>query len=207
MSTMFVRFVVAIVIVFSSCTAWARKAIDITPIYGYQFGGSANTYRGELRFKDGENVGFTVDFHSTRDTTIQFLYTYQDTTVEFVDYYNNFSRDGFGIEIEYFHIGGTKAINSSNGTTSFVSGSLGATNFDPDRSGLSSETLFSLSFGLGVNKMFTERVGFRAQGRLLIPIQSAGGSIFCGNGGCSAGISGGTTLVQADITAGLIVRF
>ncbi|WP_455205790.1 hypothetical protein [Kaarinaea lacus] len=207
MGKQLVHLLVALSILLCSSIAWARKPIDITPIYGYQFGGSANTYRGELRFKDSENVGFTVDFHSTRDTTIQFLYTYQDTTVEFVDYYNNFSRDGFGVEIEYFHIGGTKAINSSNGTTSFVSGSLGATNFDPERSGLSSETLFSLSFGLGVNKMFTERVGFRAQGRLLIPIQSAGGSIFCGNGGCSAGISGGTTLVQADITAGLIVRF
>lgn len=40
-----------------------------------------------------------------------------------------------------------------------------------------------------------------------MPINTYGGGLFCGSGGCNIGVSGGSSLLQADITAGLVMRF
>jgi hypothetical protein len=188
-----------------SITASAKE-IALTPFYGYQFGGRVSTYEGEARIKDTENYGFTLDVPYTGTTTLQLLYIYQDTSLQYTNKYTGITKDLFDLSVQYFHLGGTAEVAKGT-TTSFVSGSLGATYFDPDKSGISSETLFSLSFGMGLIKEIRKNIALRFQGRLLIPIQYAGGSLFCGSGGCSVGISGGTTILQGDVTAGLVVRF
>ncbi|MGD8594729.1 MAG: hypothetical protein PVF82_18025 [Gammaproteobacteria bacterium] len=182
------------------------REIALTPFYGYQFGGRASTYNGEVRIKDSENVGFTLEIPYTGTTTMQLLYIYQDTSLQRTDKYTAKTEDLFDLSVQYFHLGGTAEV-AKGSTTSFVSGSLGATYFDPDKSGISSETLFSLSFGMGLLKEIHKNIALRIQGRLLIPIQYGGGSLFCGNGGCSIGLSGGTTILQGDVTAGIAVRF
>jgi hypothetical protein len=182
------------------------KDIALTPFYGYQFGGRASTYNGEIRIKDSENMGVTLDIPYTGTTTLQLLYIYQDTSLQRTDKYTGRTEELFDMSVQYFHLGGTAEV-AKGGTTSFVSGSLGATYFDPDKSDVSSETLFSLSFGMGLLKEINEHIAVRFQGRLLIPIQYGGGSLFCGSGGCSIGLSGGTTILQGDVTAGIAIRF
>jgi hypothetical protein len=189
-----------------SFTAFGKE-IALTPFYGYQFGGRASTYDGEVRIKDSENYGFTLDVPYTSTTTVQLLYIYQDTSLQRTDKYTGITEDLFDMTVQYFHLGGTAEV-AKGGATSFVSGSLGATYFDPDKSNVSSETLFSLSFGMGLLKEISKNIDFRVQGRLLIPIQYAGGSLFCSSGsGCAAGISGGTSILQGDVTAGIAIRF
>jgi hypothetical protein len=188
-----------------SFAAFGRE-IALTPFYGYQFGGRVSTYDGEARIKDTENYGFTLDVPYTGTTTLQLLYIYQDTTLQYTNKYTGLTRDLFDMTVQYFHLGGTAEVAKGT-TTSFVSGSLGATYFDPDKSGISSETLFSLSFGMGLIKEIRKNIALRFQGRLLLPIQYAGGSMFCGSGGCSIGISGGTSILQGDVTAGVVIRF
>ncbi|KPJ94909.1 MAG: hypothetical protein AMJ53_04155 [Gammaproteobacteria bacterium SG8_11] len=182
------------------------KEIAVTPFYGYQFGGRASTDNGELRIKDSENYGVTLDIPYTGTTTVQLLYINQDTSLQRTDKYTGITKELFDMSVQYFHVGGTAEV-AKGGTTSFVSGSLGATYFDPDTSGYSSETLFSFSFGMGLLKEISKNFAFRVQGRLLIPIQYGGGSMFCGSGGCAIGVSGGTTILQGDVTAGIAIRF
>ena len=189
----------------TSFAAFGRE-IALTPFYGYQFGGRVSTYEGEARIKDTENYGFTLDVPYTGTTTLQLLYIYQDTSLQYTNKYTGVTKDLFDMSVQYFHLGGTAEM-AKGSTTSFVSGSLGATYFDPDKSGISSETLFSLSFGMGLLKEISKNIALRFQGRLLIPIQYAGGSMFCGSGGCSIGISGGSSILQGDVTAGIVFRF
>lgn len=200
-----IKFILLIVLLGMHFSAFGKGA-SLTPFYGYQFGGRASTYEGEIRIKDSENMGVTLDVPYTGNTTIQLLYIYQDTSLQFTNKYTGITRDLFDMSVQYFHIGGTAEV-AKGATTSFVSGSLGATYFDPDKAGISSETLFSLSFGMGLLKEINKRIALRFQGRLLIPIQYAGGSMFCGSGGCSIGLSGGTSILQGDVTAGVVIRF
>ena len=58
--------------------------------------------------------------------------------------------------------------------------------------------------------MFTDKIGIRAQGRFLIPITFSGAGMYCGIGtggsGCSIGTSGWGTILQGDISGGLVIR-
>lgn len=44
-------------------------------------------------------------------------------------------------------------------------------------------------------------------GCFLLPIQWAGGGLWCGTSGCGIGLSGGSSILQGDVTAGLTVAF
>lgn len=199
------KIALLIVLALTNFSAFGKE-IAVTPFYGYQFGGRTSTDNGELRIKDSENYGITLDIPYTGTTTIQLLYINQDTSLQRTDKYTGITEDLFDMSVQYFHLGGTSEV-AKGATTSFVSGSLGATYFDPDKSSFSSETLFSLSFGMGLLKEISKNFAFRVQGRLLIPIQYGGGSLFCSGGGCAISVSGGTTILQGDVTAGIAVRF
>lgn len=179
---------------------------SITPFYGYQFGGNIRVASGELQIDDTDNMGFTVDIPQSSNTTIQLLYIYQDTSLQYKNNFLGTTTDLFDLTIEYFHVGGIRETTSGD-TTSFVSGSLGATYFNPKSGGFSDETLFSMSFGMGILKEIRKNLSFRVQGRLLLPIQTAGGAIFCSGGGCSISMAGGTSIIQGDVTAGVEFKF
>lgn len=190
----------------TGASAFGEK-YSVTPFYGYQFGGHLAVRNGELQLDDTENYGVSLDVYHSPITTMQFLYIYQDTSLQLKNYFTGMTTELFDLTVEYFHLGGTRVLNKGGGTTSFVSGSLGATHFSPSESGYSDETLFSMSFGMGVIKEIRKNISLRIQGRLLMPIQTAGGGVFCGGGGCSAHVSGGTSIMQGDITAGIQFQF
>jgi len=178
----------------------------IIPFYGYQSGGTISTYNGELRIDDSPTYGVTIEWPFGGDTAAHFLFIRQDTSFsQTINGSVDTSKDLSDITIDYYHLGGTKLI-AEGVMDSFVSGSLGVTHFSPESAEYGSEDVFSLSFGLGADKQFNKRIGFRIEARLLLPIQFSNGSVYCGPNGCVGGVSGGTTLIQGDITAGLIIR-
>ena len=127
-----IKIVLLITLLTLSFSALSRE-IALTPFYGYQFGGRASTYNGEVRIKDSENYGVTLDVPYTGTTTIQLLYIYQGTSLQRTDNTTGVTEDLFDLSVQYFHLGGTAEVAKGT-TTSFVSGSLGATYFDPDKS-------------------------------------------------------------------------
>jgi len=42
---------------------------------------------------------------------------------------------------------------------------------------------------------------------MLLPFQWSGGSMWCGSGGCTGSVNGGTTIVQGNVSGGLIYTF
>ena len=65
---------------------------------------------------------------------------------------------------------------------------------------------FSVTLGGGIKYFISEKIGFRFQGRIKMPMYFAGGGIYVGTCGAGYGISAGTALLQADLTAGLIFQ-
>ena len=184
----------------------AADSVVVILFAGYQFGGTFNTYNGELRIEDSATYGATIEWPVNGDTAAHFLFIRQDSSLsQTISGFEDTTKEVSDITIDYYHLGGTTSI--ANGVMdSFVSGSLGVTHFSPKSVDYGSENMFSLSLGLGADKQFNKRIGFRIQIRLILPIQFSSGSVYCGPDGCVAAVSGGTTSVQGDVTAGLIIR-
>ncbi|HEB92849.1 MAG TPA: hypothetical protein ENI94_05160 [Gammaproteobacteria bacterium] len=186
----------------------AQERLTITPFTGWVFGGTANTRDGRLHIKETADYGVNVDlpYRGGRTTWMRFSFSTYDTTVEEKADLTGVSRDLFDMRVDHYQLGGTKVINEGRIQT-YGMGTFGVTHFSPRDSSYSSETRFSMHFGLGMEVMFSKYLGLNLQGRLLLPFNYYSGSLFCGSSGCNLVVSGASSLMQVDMTAGLVMRF
>jgi hypothetical protein len=85
----------------------------------------------------------------------------------------------------------------------FGSFSLGATWFSaPD---YETQWVFSVTAGLGLKVMFSDRVGVMLRTRLMLPMNFSGGTYYYGVGGGGLSVSSYSSLVQGDFNGGLII--
>jgi len=185
----------------------SAQQVEITPHYGYRFGGGLTDYYTgtDYDFNDSESYGLTVNYTLglMGDTQLDFSWSRQDTEM---DVRGNYPRDTFDVTVDYWQAGGLKQWNEDESVRPFIIGSLGAAHFSPGPADLSSATRFALAFGGGVKILPSEHIGIRLQGKLYGTYASGGGAIFCGGGGCAFGFSG-NFMWQAEFTAGLIIAF
>lgn len=189
----------------------AQTGIEITPSYGYQFGGYHPTYKGEIDISDTDNFGVTIDIATSslqRGTYVELSYTRQFAEFTYKEGYYGEIKHRFDMAVEYYHIGGLYEMDlDAKALKGFGLFGLGATRFAPNTSEYKEEWLFSAAFGLGLKAYLSPRFGFRFQGRLLMPMTWSGGGMWCSTGGCNIGVGTGSVIVQADVSAGLIIRF
>ncbi len=198
----------------SSSGECADKRIEITPYGGYQWGGSLKGYEGELRIPGAGNWGIAVDIEVRRDVMVELNFSRQWTSLELLPYCGPGSLPSctrqwytaFKMAVEYYQIGGLYEIQSGGSATPFTTMTLGATRFAPDDPAYGDEWKFSMALGLGVKVPVGQRLGIRLQARLLIPFLWSSGGLWCGTGGCSIGVGGGSSLIQGDIIAGLTIK-
>lgn len=141
------------------CGAGYGNTIEFTPFYGYSFSGDLNDADSgeEYEIGDSGSYGGILDIWLTEATQLEFFFSRQETELE--------SDEGlfagqklFDLDVDYFHIGGTY-IYGTGPWQPFVVGTLGATLFDPDVSGMDSETRFSMGLGGGVRYFPTKHLG------------------------------------------------
>ena len=89
----------------------------------------------------------------------------------------------------------------------YIGGALGVAIFTPSDSGWETLTRMALEFKGGVKVDLSDKIGLRLQARLLAPLSWAGMGMWCGTGGCSTGVSAGSTFVQFETSGGLYFRF
>ncbi|MCK7528585.1 MAG: hypothetical protein MZV64_69045 [Ignavibacteriales bacterium] len=75
--------------------------------------------------------------------------------------------------------------------------------FNPKGDEYGDEWRFSIALGGGVKVYLSDKVGLRFQGRLLIPMQFEGGSVYVGTGGAGVAVGAYTAFVQGDFSGGL----
>jgi opacity protein-like surface antigen len=134
------------------------------------------------------------------------LYNRTDTEVRFKQEYFDTVKYLFDMSIEYFQAGAHVETETGN-FRPFAAFTLGATYFKPKDEKISSELEFSFTAGGGIKYYFTENLAARLQWRFLVPIYFSSTSIFCSDGYCGLFISGGSYLLQYDLTTGLTFGF
>ena len=153
----------------------------------------------DLTVKPGMQVEL---FYSRSDTRADFV-EYRGPTVKLTD-----------VSVNYIQLGFLRTVKKMKNISVYGIGSLGTTLFSPSGevydegpADLYFEDwwLFSVTVGGGAKIMFSERVGLRLEGRLMMPITWAGGGFAVGTGGSGFYLGGGSAILQAGMSAGIIV--
>jgi hypothetical protein len=197
-------FIFTIAILFSS------EVLAQTEIFG--FGGymtysSVAVREGDLKFDDGPNYGFGIDIGVQRGMFVELNYTHNQTSVR-LQRFNGPTEQLFDMNTHYFQIGAQYEFRKSPKQKAFpyTLATLGATLFDAKDPTLSDEWRFSVAFGGGGKFYLSDKIGLRLQARMLMPMTFSGGGMWCGGGGCSAGVGAWAVLVQFDFTVGVFIR-
>jgi opacity protein-like surface antigen len=180
--------------------------IEITPFYGYRFGGElkdADTGE-EFDIDDSSCWGGMLDIRLSEITQLEFYFSRQETEIK--------SDDGlfdgqtlFDLDVDYYHIGGTYTFLPGRWQP-FVAGTLGATHIDPDASGTDSLTRFSLGLGGGVRFFPTEHLGLYLAGRGLLTFIESDTLIRSESGRATVQVDS-DGLWQVELQAGLVFAF
>lgn len=192
------------------------QGVEIVPFAGYMFGGSMKFYEGKLKVQDGLDYGISVLLPVKSLVDVEFNYTRLDskaTWTPYTQYAASFPKAEASLATNYFQLGIISKFYESDGKVEpFGSFSLGATWFAPSGSDTLTNTsyddswAFSITAGLGVKIMFSERIGMILRGRLMMPMHFSGTSFYFGTGGAGLSLNSIVSPWQGDFNAGLIIR-
>lgn len=200
------RSLLVLALTLATSQVWAQESkVEIAPFYGYQFGGSYNVIEGKLSIPASGNWGFTINVRVTDDGMIEFLYSRQDSRLQFQPGGLGPKEDVFDLAAEYYQGGGLLEFGDGPAKP-YIALGVGALRLNPKPDELDSEWSFSANFAGGI-KVLPGHIGFRAEFRLLVPFYGGGFSIGCGLPGVCTGVSGFAATAQGNVNAGLIIAF
>ena len=203
------NFTLAIIVFFVIQITVIAQSIEITPQFGYQMNGKAYFYQGDITVQDAASYGITIGIPVDWNTFAEFSYSRSDATASFFARHPDYNDDKFDIASNYFLLSGNKQ-GGNEKVAGFGGVALGAAWFDAKSTGINDVWRFAASLQAGAKLYLSDRIGIRLQGRLLLPMYFAGGGLYCGVGGggsgCGVGVSSTSTIVQGDISGGLILQ-
>jgi hypothetical protein len=181
------------------------QTFEITPFSGYTFPSSFDITGGTAIIEGNANWGLSVGYITPNDLTeFEFSYTYFGTnanasSVYLLDDENSKAR------LNFYMFGVNRLLNVSDKVTLFGGLKLGASNLAfPDGENPSS-TKFTVGVQAGMRYYVSDRVGFRVQGNLLMPIVNEGGSLWW-SPSSGTSISGWSPIVPFSLNGGIIFR-
>ena len=181
----------------------AIAEVEVTPMLGYRTGGEFNAIGvpATLKLEEAETYGVTIDIDHGKYQQITVLYSRQETSLRTSQF--GVQNPLFDVDVEYLHIGGNQ-IWIKEKMRPFFGATVGATHFNTQE--YSSTTRLSFSIGGGSKFFLTKRIALMVGARAYATLFNSSSSIFCGNNGCSAAVSG-SALFQFEATAGVTFRF
>lgn len=204
--------IIFIAVFFAFQPASAQK-FEITPYYGYMFAGKVTGYSGDLNVRDDGMYGLMLDIAINPAMQLELYYSRSDTRIDFIEFRGQ-TYQLTDASVNYLQIGVVRTVKEMKNIKVFGVGTLGATLFSPSGSPYNEtpETytfqdwwMFSLTMGGGAKIFLSEKIGLRIEGRLMMPITWAGGGFMVGTGGSGFYLGGGSAILQASLSAGLII--
>jgi hypothetical protein len=184
---------------------------ELIPWAGYMLTGSAEFYQGKMDFDNGPVFGGSFIFQKSKKAPgLELTYSHTNSKAHFKPYPGfDIDEKQFDLSINYLLLGFIKNLGGNDIFVPFISLGAGGTWFSSKE--YTTEWMFSTALGGGARIYFSKRVGLFLRGRLLLPMQFAGASGWCGigTGGADCGLSVNTysPVVEGDFTGGIIIKF
>jgi opacity protein-like surface antigen len=174
---------------------------------GYRMGGGLEDQdTGEDRDLDDSSsfaVSLELRYAQGDDRYYQLWYSRQATDVD------NGDQD-FDADVEYLHIGGTLPFGGWEHAQPYFAAGIGATRFSASIPDADDSTRFSGSMAFGLEIPLATHAAIRLEARGYLTAVDTDTSFFCrsddGVGACRI-VASGSAVFQAEMLAGILVRF
>ena len=191
-----------------------RPRFEVTPLVGYQWGGSFDTDAfgtapsGQLQLEDGVAYGVILSFLAHGNSALELSYLHQSTDLGFDPVGAAPISQTAGFSMNYIQIGGRQEFPRGKARP-FISGSLGINVLDLNVEGFGSETRFSWGIGGGLiyNLGESNRFGLRTDIKFwATPVPSGDYGTWCDFYGCFV-VEGTEWITQGQASGGLVFAF
>ena len=184
-----------------SVGAQAQGAFEISPFYGYRWGGDFETAGGQkLGLQAGKAYGLSFDYTPSADLKFELLWSRQESSVDLQDVGG---MHQLGVTVDEFQIGGV--LETTYGRLQpYITGLLGATLYGPEDT--DSEVRFSISIGGGVKFFLFKNLALRADIRGYCTVVESD-SAFISSGGVTLVRFSGSTMWQGEVSGGITLAF
>lgn len=210
-SRQFASALLVIGVLFGGATSLFAQTVELTPFYGYRFGGGLvrdgyypydpDPYL-DFDLAASSCYGVVVDVAVSSRFKIEGLVSQQRTKLEAPGF---FGPQGPPMVVDKY-LFGTQWEFGQDRFRPFLTGLVGFTRYEPDVEGAGSETRFGISFGGGLKVFFNEHYGARFDGRASTGFGNSGAGVSCGFGGCGLSF-GGWGSWDGEAAVGFIFAF
>ena len=179
---------------------------EITPVAGYQFGGTFNIEgtQDAYELEDSSSFGLILNLRQEANTQWELLYSQQRTDASLES--STLPQNRVDLDIQTLQFGGTYQGPWAK-IRPYVALTIGGTRID---AGSGSDSFFSGSIGAGLQVMPDARVGLRFEVRAYGTLTDSDTDLFCRTGPdqniCAIRIEG-EVLGQIQTFAGVVFRF
>lgn len=198
-----VRVGVGMACVLTGANAWAQlprrlSTVELAPFAGFQYGGGFTSATGrDVSLDAGLDYGGMLDIRIGETWFLEAFYSRQETALGGDD-------SPFEVTVERL-MGGLSEERGDGPTKYFGVILLGATRLTPRLREFSDSSHFTVGLGLGFKHLFSEHLGFRAEGRGFYVRTESGGGLICA--GACLFVFDSSGLWQGDFAGGLVFAF
>ena len=178
------------------------QRVELSPFFGYETGSTVYTSLGYIYIGDGMDFGGNIDWRIGNNRYAEISFSHMMTSLNVDDGSNE--RYLFDLGVNYYSIGILQESKPLSKISPYGLFTLGWVNFNPQTDDYSGENKMHFSLAGGLKIRASERIGFRLQARLLMPIFYAGTNFSSGTGGTSMNVSATSVAFQGDFTAALV---
>jgi len=193
----------------TSLPAAARGQVEVSALAGFRFGGSVDTavQGATAAYEVADSAAFGVQLsYPVADGELELSYARQNSKLQTADLFAGVPV--FDLALETWQFGGNAEFGEEDARVRpFVGLAVGLTRLLPRPAGLSDETRFAGSCVGGAKLWLGRRVGVRLEARGLFTLLSSDSGSFCTDGSCRIVVANTQVISQAEIRAGLILRF
>jgi hypothetical protein len=193
---------VLIILFLSGLEDLKAQRFELSPFIGYETGSKVYTSLGYIYIGDGTDYGGTFDFSLRGNRFGEVSFSHMMSRLNVDDGTNELYVCDLGVN--YYSIGILQVTRPQEKISPYGLLSLGWVNYNPQKDDISGENKMHVSLAGGIKIKASERIAFRLQARLLMPIFYAGANFNSSTGGTSTTISTTSVAFQGDFTAAIV---
>jgi hypothetical protein len=193
---------ILIFLLFAGSGRTQAQRVAFSPFIGYETGSTIYTSLGYLYIGDGMDWGGSLDFKLGSNRYAQISYSHMMTKLNIDEGYNELFLTDLGVN--YYSIGILQETKPLSKISPYGLLTLGLVNYNPKSDDYSGENKMHISLAGGIRVHASDRIAFRFQARLLMPVFYAGTYFSSGTGGTDMTVSATSVAFQGDFTGAIV---